>query len=45
MARIDFRHKVQSVNIDIRNFSAHCCSVEGKIDWNPWYYDINFMQN
>uniref|UniRef100_A0A6N2L6F1 USP domain-containing protein n=1 Tax=Salix viminalis TaxID=40686 RepID=A0A6N2L6F1_SALVM len=25
---------------------AHCCSVEGEIDGNPWYYDINnFIQN
>ena len=25
---------------------AHCCSSEGEIDGNPWYYDINnFIQN
>ena len=45
MARIDFRHKVQSVYIDIRNNPAYYCSVEREIDGNPWYYDIkNFIQ-
>jgi hypothetical protein len=34
------------VHIDIRNNPAHCCSIEGEIDGNPWYYDIkNFVQN
>ena len=46
MARIDFGRKVQPVHIDIRNNLAHCCSIEGEIDGNPWYYDIkNFVQN
>ena len=46
MARIDFRHKVQSLHIDIRSNPAHCCSVEREIDGNRWYYDIkNFIQN
>jgi hypothetical protein len=46
MARIDFRHKVQSVHIDIRNNPAHCCLVEREIDGNLWFYDIeNFIQN
>jgi hypothetical protein len=35
MARIDFGYKVQLVHIDMRNFSAHCCSVEEEIDRNP----------
>jgi len=46
MARIDFGHKVHSVHIDTKNYSAHCCLVEREIDGNPWYYDIkNFIQN
>ncbi|KAG5233085.1 RNA-directed DNA polymerase (Reverse transcriptase), Ribonuclease [Salix suchowensis] len=46
MARIDFGQNLQPIHIDIRNNPAHCCSVEGKIDGNPWYYDIkNFIQN
>jgi ribonuclease HI len=46
MDRIDFGRKVQPVHIDIRNNLAHCCSIEGEIDGNPWYYDIkNFVQN
>ncbi|XP_024459508.1 uncharacterized protein LOC112327981 [Populus trichocarpa] len=46
MAMIDLGHKVQHLHIDIRNNPTHCCSVEGEIDGNPWYYDIkNFMQN
>jgi hypothetical protein len=45
MARIDFRHKVQLVHIDIRNNPANGCSVEREINGNPWYYDIkNFIQ-
>ena len=46
MARIDFGQNLQPIHIDIRKNSAHCCSVEGEIDGNPWYYDIkNFIQN
>jgi hypothetical protein len=46
MARIDFGHKLQPIHIDIRNFLAHYCSIEGEMDGNPWYYDIkNFVQN
>ncbi|KAG5226363.1 RNA-directed DNA polymerase (Reverse transcriptase), Ribonuclease [Salix suchowensis] len=46
MAKIDFGQNLQPIHIDIRNNPAHCCSVEGEIDGNPWYYDIkNFIQN
>jgi len=44
--RIDFGYKVQPIHIDIQNFPVCCCSVEGEIDGNPWYYDIkNFVRN
>jgi hypothetical protein len=46
MARIDFGHKVEPMHIDIKNNPTHCCSIEGEIDGNPWYFDIkNFVQN
>jgi len=34
IARIDFEHRVQPINIDIKNFSAHCCLVEEEINGN-----------
>jgi hypothetical protein len=44
ISRIDFRYKVQLVDINIRNVLTHCCSVKGNA--NPWYYNIkNFVQN
>ncbi|KAG5227324.1 Integrase, catalytic core [Salix suchowensis] len=46
MLIIYFGQNLQPIHIDIRNNPAHCCSVEGEIDGNPWYYDIkNFIQN
>jgi hypothetical protein len=45
MARIDFEHRVQSVHIEIINFSSHYCLVKGEEDKNHWYNDIYFVQN
>jgi hypothetical protein len=33
------------LNIDVKNSSAYCCSVEEEVDGNPWYHDIKqFIQ-
>ena len=40
MAKIDFEQNLQPIHIDIRNNPAHCYSVEGEIDGNPWCHDI-----
>jgi hypothetical protein len=46
MGKIDFRYKVQPLHIDIKNFSAQCCSVGWEIDGNLSYYNTkNLMQN
>ena len=46
LAIIDLGHKVQPIHIDIRNYSAHCYSIEGEIYENPWCYDMkNFVHN
>jgi hypothetical protein len=44
MARIDFETRVQSVHIEIINFLSYYCLVEGEVDENHWYYNINFVQ-
>ena len=45
MAKIDYGIRVQPIHIEIKNFPAHCCSLEGEIDGNPWFYDIKrFIQ-
>ena len=41
MVKINFG---QNLHIDIRKNPAYCCSVEGEINENTWYYDIkNFI--
>ena len=45
MAKTDYGIRVQPICIEIRNFPAHCCSIEGEVDGNPWFYDIKqFIQ-
>ena len=45
IAKIDYEIRVQPIHIEIKNFPAHCCSFEGEIDGNPWFYDIKrFIQ-
>ncbi|XP_061945039.1 uncharacterized protein LOC133669048 [Populus nigra] len=45
MAKTDYGIRVQPICIEIRNFPAHCCAIEGEVDGNPWFYDIKrFIQ-
>ena len=43
MAKTDYGIRVQLIRIEIKNFPAHCCSIEGEIDGNPWFYDIKLF--
>lgn len=40
---IDFGDKVQTIYIDIKNFSAHYCLIKIEINENPSYDDIKFL--
>ena len=45
MAKIDYGIREQPIHIKIKIFPAHCCSLKGEIDGNPWFYDIKrFIQ-
>ena len=46
MAKINYENRVQHINMKVRNSPAHCCSIEGAVDGDPWYYDIKqFIQH
>jgi hypothetical protein len=35
MKRINIGSRIQPINIEVRNFQAHCCSLEEIIDEKP----------
>lgn len=46
MKRINIGSRIQPINIEVRNFQAHCCSLEEIIDEKPQYSDIKkFIQH
>jgi hypothetical protein len=46
MTKIDYGNRVQPISIEVRNSPTHCCSIEGEVDGDPWYYDIKqFIQH
>jgi hypothetical protein len=46
MVKVDYGNRMQPINIEVRNSSAHYCSIEGEVDENSSYYDIKqFIQH
>jgi hypothetical protein len=46
MAKIDYGNKVQPIGIEVKNYLAQYCSVEGEVDGNLWYCNIKqFIQH
>jgi hypothetical protein len=37
MTHIDIGGKIQPINIEVKNFQAHYCSLEETTNEKPWY--------
>jgi hypothetical protein len=45
ITKIDYRNIVQPISIEVRNFLAHYCSIEGEIDGNHGIIISNNIYN